>query len=91
MVFGDSPGSDIFATTAFKTALLISDKGKSPTLGLSQFLRQASQSSKVEIAIGLRFRFRTWLSHHSACSWNVTPFFCFTTSLNIPRCRPRSA
>src|SRR5882672_191066 len=81
MVFGDKPCSDIFATTDFKTALLISDKGKSPTFGLSQFLRQASQSSNVDIAMGLRFRLRMWLSHHCACSWNVTPFLCITTSL----------
>src|SRR5260370_33245534 len=83
MVFGDKPCSDIFATTDFKTALLISDKGKSPIFGLSQFLRQASQSSNVEIAMGLRFRLRTWLSHHFACSWNVTPFFLLHNFVKI--------
>jgi len=56
-------------------------QGQISNIGLSQLLRQASQTSKVEIAMGLRFRLRTWLSHHFACSRNVTPFFCFTTSL----------
>src|SRR5580693_2039130 len=73
MDFGDRPPSAMRATTVFKTPLLTSDNGKSPTLGLSQFVRQHFHVSTVEHATGLRFRVWTRCSHHFACSRNVTP------------------
>ena len=49
--------------------------------GLSQLSRQLSHHSIVDGATGDLFRFRIWLSHHAACSRNVTPGFCCSTTL----------
>jgi hypothetical protein len=72
MDLGDRPLT-IFATSDFRTALLTSDKGKSPMFGLIQLLRHPSHSSNVESARGFRLRFWTWLNQCFACSRKVTP------------------